>query len=385
MDPTIFGNYPTGRLVKTVLERNAFVPNRLPPEIPWPQIAQRLGTTMQAIGELNAAGRSLQNPSMVIRPLQRREALLTSKMEGTYTTANALVLAEADPDRRTDSSTIEVRNYIRAFEHMNNQRAKLPISGRMIREGHRILMEGVSSGRGANNRPGEYKSEQNFIGGGDRKIENARFIPPPPKEAVEAMAHLEAYINRAESDDIPPIIDAALVYYQFECIHPFGDGNGRIGRALIPLFLMESGTLDQPLLYVSPAVEGRKADYVDLLLDVSRKGNWAGWINFSLEMVEQSCRSVLATIDKMESMRAHFRSQLAQARASVRAIDLVDDLFALPVVSIPDVQNRFSITYPAAKNLVERLAGLDILAPIDTTSNPKRWICWQAVDLSENG
>lgn len=383
MNPREFVNSHSGRLVPTVAGQMAFVPNPLPPDLDYTNLVMPIARSMQALGELNAAGRAMANPLLVIRPLQRREALLSSSMEGTYTTANALALAEADTALAIDASTIEVRNYIRAFEAANRMRQELPISNRLIKETHRILLAGVPSERGAHKRPGAYKDHQNFIGGRNRRIEDARFIPPPPRETEDAMAELERFINREDRNDMPPIVEAALMHYQFETIHPFSDGNGRVGRILIPIFLMQAGVLESPLLYISPAVEGRKDDYVDLMLAVSRDGEWTPWIKFFLEMVVKACSATSATLAELEAVRQDFRQKIADANASSRLMTIVDELFVSPVISIPRVAEKVSVTYPAARSMVDRLLELGILDEVDDTSNPKLFMCWKIVDLSE--
>lgn len=383
MNYSEFEKSSAGKLVPTIAGQMAFVPNPLPPEIDYASLAIPIARSMQALGELNAAGRAMANPLLVIRPLQRREALLSSSMEGTYTTANALALAEADTELAIDSSTIEVRNYIRAFEAANRMRLELPISNRLIQETHRILLEGVPSSRGAHKKPGVYKDQQNFIGGRNRRIENARFIPPPPPETEEAMAALERFINRQDHGGMPSIVEAALMHYQFETIHPFSDGNGRVGRILIPIFLMQAGTLESPLLYISPAVEGRKDDYVDLMLAVSRDGEWTAWIAFFLEMVVNACNATNSTLAELETVRQEFRQKISDARGSSRLMTVVDELFASPVISIPHIANLLSVTYQAARNMVDRLMELGVLDEVDETSNPKLFVCWKIVDLSE--
>lgn len=383
MNPLEFAESPSGTLVPTIGRQMAFVPNRLPPALDFAALAMPIATTMQAIGELNGAGGRLANPALVIRPLQRKEALLSSRMEGTYTTANALAMAEADSGAYVDASTIEVRNYIRAFETADNLRRELPISNRLIKAAHRELLSGVPSERGANKRPGQYKDQQNFIGGRNRQIESARFVPPPPAETEIAMADLERYINREDRAGIPPIIDAGLLHYQFETIHPFADGNGRVGRILIPLYLLQEKVLERPLLYVSPVVEGKKDDYVDLMLAVSRAGDWTNWLLFFLETVTASCKSAFRTISELETLRQGFKDRITAAAGAARDMAAVDHLFISPVVSIPTVAKLLDVSYPSGKAAVERLVSLNILEEIDQTSNPKLFICWPVVELSE--
>jgi len=385
MNPQDFLDSPSGRLVPTISSQMAFVPNPLPPEIDYSTLALPLAEAMQALGELNGAGRGLANPALVIRPLQRKEALLSSSMEGTYTTANALAIAEAgaDAEGSVDDSTMEVRNYLRAFELADRMRQEIPISNRLIKQTHAMLSSGVRSERGAHKRPGEYKDQQNFIGGRNRQIDNARFVPPPPAETEIAMAALERYINREERGNTPAIVDAALFHYQFETIHPFADGNGRVGRILIPIYLMQENILERPLLYLSPAVEGRKDDYVDLMLAVSRSGDWTSWIRFFLEMVTNSCRSACRTLSDLEQLRQDMRNRVTGAGATARDVMTIDDLFVSPVISIPRLAEKRGVTYPAAKAAVDRLIALDILAEVESSSNPKLFICWPVVHLSE--
>lgn len=383
MDSSSFKESPSGTLIPTVGGQSAFVPNPLPPNIDHAALAVPMAETMLALGELNSTGRGIADPMLVIRPLQRREALLSSAMEGTFTTANQLALAEADEDLQLDAATLEVRNYLRAFDTADRLRHEIPVSGRMIKEIHRVLLAQTNPGRGASKRPGEYKNQQNFIAGGDRRIENARFIPPPPREAEEAMNALEHFLNRDDKGQIPPIVESALLHYQFETIHPFADGNGRVGRILVPIHLMAVGVLDRPLLYLSPAVEGRKDEYVDLMLNVSRSGAWTDWLLFYLELVRASCVAATEVLNRLEALRAKYREAISETGGSARYITLADDLFLTPVTTIPKVAERLGVTYPAAKNAVDRLIELGILAELESYSNPRRFICWDITDISE--
>ena len=315
-------------------------------------------------------------------------------MEGTYTTADALALAETDDAGITDPQTIEVRNYIRALELAQRLLTELPISSRLIKLIHQSLLSGVAPGRGTFQSPGEFKIHQNFIGGGNRQIENARFVPPPPAETLDSMADLERYIHRHNRGGIPPIIDAALIHYQFEAIHPFADGNGRVGRILVPIHLMNVGVLDRPLLYVSPAAEGRKDDYVELLLNVSKTGDWTTWIEFFLQLIVASCEKASETIAELERLRNEYRRRISTGRMSARLLMLADHLFMTPVITIPRAAELLGVTYPAAKNAIERLIELEILEelflaslhvfddPTNLPHHPKRFICRAVVTLS---
>lgn len=378
-----FKGSPSGTLIPTIAGQHAFVPNPLPPTIDYPAIIGPFSRAMQAIGELNGLAHQLENPLLVIRPLQRQEALSSSAMEGTFTTANALALAEADADQYVDEATKEVRNYVRAFDEARGLLSQIPLSNRLIKATHRVLLSGLSTRRGANKQPGEYKTQQNFIGGGSRRIEEARFVPAPPHETEIAMAALERYLNRPEDDGIPPLIDTALMHYQFETIHPFADGNGRVGRILIPIYLIQRGILQQPLLYFSPAVEGLKGDYVDRMLAVSRLGAWTDWLIFFLDAVTAACAKAAETIEKLLALRDRFRRQIAESGGSARYSILADRLFASPVMSAPEAATLLQVSYPAAQNALARLESLGIVSGLEYTSHPKRYISAAVLDITD--
>lgn len=383
MNPAEFKESPTGTLIPTIEGQQAFVPNPLPPGIEYAAIIEPLSRAMQAIGELNGLGRQLENPLLVIRPLQRHEALLSSAIEGTFTTANALALAEANADEYVDEATKEVRNYIRAFDYAQKALEDLPISNRLIKGTHQTLLSGLTTMRGANKHPGEYKSQQNFIGGRTRRIEDARFVPPPPRETENAMADLERYLNRDSSSGIPPIIDAALMHYQFETIHPFADGNGRVGRILIPIFLIQKRVLESPLLYLSPSVEGSKEEYADLMLGVSKHGHWNAWLAYFLNAVISACDKAADTISRLVALKNEFRQKIAVSRGSARYAVISDRLFASPVISAPEAAEFLSVSYPAAQNALTRLVELGILYELQYTSHPKRYICTPVLDITD--
>jgi Fic family protein len=304
-------------------------------------------------------------------------------MEGTFTTSNALALAEVDADEYVDEATKEVRNYVRAFDYAKRALQEIPISNRLIKGTHEALLAGLTTGRGANKRPGEYKSQQNFIGGPTRRIEDARFVPPPPQETETAMSDLERYLNREDAAGIPPLVDAALMHYQFETIHPFADGNGRVGRILIPIFLMQTGVLREPLLYFSPAVEGRKTEYANLMLDVSRRGEWTLWIVFFLDAVTAACEKAAGTIAQLAALRSEFRERIANARGSARYAIISDRLFSTPVISAPEAATLLKVSYPAAQNALLRLVRLGILSELQYTSHPRRYICTPVLDITD--
>jgi Fic family protein len=376
-----FANSPAGSLVPTERGQWAFVPNDLPPaDLDLGVLAVSLGEAARLLGELNGVGRTLPDPYLLIRPLQVREALTSSSMEGTYTTIDDLLLLEAGgAGRARPTDTLEVYNYRSALSQAIDSLADTPLSLRTLRNAHRTLLQGVSRHRGATVRAGEFKEHQNFIGA--YEIENARFIPPPKAQTLVALDRLEKYFHRDERNGIPDLIDAALIHYQFEAIHPFSDGNGRVGRMLIPLHLFARGVIRQPILYLSPVFEQRKDEYIDLLYGISRTGAWSKWIAFFLDVVAASCRDAIRTADELLALQRDYRSRLSQAGRSANLITITDFLFRSQAVTIPRVAEHLGVQYRSAQLNIEALVGVGILEEVPNTSNPKFFIAREIRDI----
>lgn len=368
MDKAVFSTSPCGRLVPTINDTLAFVPDNLPPELDPGLYADELADASHALGELNGIGRTLENPYLLIRPLQTREALASSSMEGTYSTVAQLLALEAGLDDK-QGDTREVRNYVVALRHSIDSLLDLPLCLRTIRDAHAILMDGVGRHRGGAVRPGEFKDHQNWIGA--FAIEQARFVPPPPVPARDAMHALEAYVQRDDRTAPHPLIDAALVHYQFETIHPFQDGNGRVGRILIPLLLAERGLLPKPLLYVSPFFERRKDEYIDRMYAVSAAGDWTGWIRFFLTAVLQSARHTIETVDRLLALRNDYRARLQRAGRSALLLSAVDFIFDQPVFTTTQLATRLGVSYPAAQKNIATLLSTQVVEEVPETSHPR--------------
>lgn len=356
MDSKGFSHACTGQLVPTIGGRKAFVPDPLPPqELDLNPVLPILSRAMQAVGELKGIGRTIPNPMLLVRPLQRREAVSSSGMEGTYTTLSDLLLFEAGastPDRQADNR--EVLNYVRALEGAITDLETLPISARLIRRAHARLLHGVSTARGAQVEAGEFKRDQNWIGGSG-SIETARFIPAPPQQTPDAIDNLMKFINRPERKGASPLIDVALAHYQFEAIHPFGDGNGRVGRMLIALMLAENEVLPQPLLYMSPWLEQHKAHYIDLMFEVSQTGNWIPWIHFFLRAVAESAEETIRVVQRIQDLQREYRERFQTARRSALMLRIIDLAFERPVMSVTDIAQALGVTYAGAANNVREL------------------------------
>lgn len=368
MDRVGFSAQSTGRLVPTIGDRRAFVPNPLPPaNLSLEPILGPLSRATQAIGELKGIGRTLPNPLLLIRPLQRREAVSSSSIEGTHTTLSELFLAEAGArEQAARDDTAEVLNYVRAFEGAIEGLTRLPISTRLIRDAHRILLAGVAKHRGASVQAGELKHDQNWIGGSGG-IETARFIPAPPSETPDALDALMGFINREDRAEASPLIDAALAHYQFEAIHPFADGNGRVGRMLIALMLLDNDTLPQPLLSMSPTIERQKDRYIDLMFAVSKEGRWSEWIGFFLDAVADSAAETIVVVERLQDLQRHYRERFQTARRSALMLRIIDLAFERPVRSVTELATALDVTYAGAANNVKELVARGVAEEVPGT------------------
>lgn len=371
MQRSDFEASPSGRLVPTERGQWAFVPHALPPSgVDFGALSSELAAAATAIGELNGISRTLRNPYLLIRPLQAREALTSSSMEGTYTTLDDLLLVEAGAGEQNRApDTREVANYRAALSAAIASLDKLPLSLRTLKDAHGRLLRGISRQRGSTVRPGELKQHQNFIG--SYTIETARFIPPPRDETEVCLSDLERFIHRQERAGLHPLLDAALIHYQFETIHPFADGNGRVGRMLVPLHLHAMGVIREPMLYISPVLEPRKDEYIDRMFEVSRVGNWIGWVRFFLDVLKLSAENAVATSDRLIELEISYRQRLQAAGRSANTLNVLDLLFENPILSIPQVAEHLSVTYRAARMNVDTLISTGILEEVPNTSNPK--------------
>jgi len=366
MKTSDFSKDSWGRVIRTAGGYDAFVPSRLPPklELNWELVAS-LSRADRRLAELAGAAGTLPNSHLLIAPFIRREAVLSSQIEGTQASLSDLFLYEAAPSGTRDSrregvsDVREVANYVHALDYGLKRLETLPISLRLMRELHERLMEGV---RGDRLTPGEFRRSQNWIGRPGCTLDEAVFVPPPVEEMTKALSDLEAFLHSPST--LPPLIRIAMVHYQFEAIHPFVDGNGRIGRLLVSLLLCHEGLLKHPLLYLSAFFERRREDYYRLLLDVSRKGSWAAWIEFSLSAVEEQSRDVVWRMENLLALRKQYRSRFESARSSALLLALVDDLFETPVLMIPRVAKRLKITHRAAMLNVRKLVDAGIVEEV---------------------
>jgi cell filamentation protein, protein adenylyltransferase len=379
MDEKQFTANRTGRLVDALEGCKAFVPNPLPPKaLKLEPLLASIASANRALGELSGIGRTLPNPYLLIRPFMRREAVASSKIEGTVTTLSELFLFEVDAEEtRSSPDAREVLNYVRALEYALARLENLPISLRLLREVHEILLSNVDLHRGAAIVPGEFKRDQNWIGA--RLIKNARYVPPPPKESEDCMGKLEEYIHNMD-EGLPLIVNLALIHYQFEAIHPFPDGNGRVGRLLIPLLMCERQEISQPLLYLSPFFEKNYDEYIDSMLRVSTHGEWEPWIELFVRAVEETSQTAVTITQRLLDIQRDYRERVQQARSSALLGQIVDLLFEQPAITIPLAAERLNIAYNGAKNNINRLVEHGILIPTSTSRRPRVFFASEIVN-----
>jgi Fic family protein len=313
----------------------------------------------------------LPNPHLLIRPFIQREAVSSSRIEGTITQLDQLFLFEAEPDQIAHPADVEeVRNYVLASEHgLELIRQGNPLLLRVIREVHQVLMQGV---RGGNKRPGEFRPCDVRIGRDGESWEDSRFVPPGHTKLIPILQDFERFLNTPA--DRPVMVDMALMHYQFEAIHPFMDGNGRIGRLLFTLLLCDRGLLPQPLLYLSAYLEQHNDEYRDHLLAISQRGAWAEWIRFLARGVTEQARDAATRAGRLLDLWREYQRKvglLTRAGAAVRLVDLV---FTHPFITIPNAARFLDQTYPAAQNNVEKLVEAGILKERSGTSNPKIFV-----------
>lgn len=374
-----FSASKSGRLIWTPQDYLAFVPNPLPPAITFDMsLALALSKADSALSELSGLGGQLPNPHLLISPYIRREAVLSSRIEGTKASLSDLLIDEIDdgnPRRPENDDIQEVRNYIHAMEHGIALLSSLPLSLRLIREIHAKLMSGV---RGDKATPGEFRRSQNWIGPAGSTPMTAAFVPPPVYEMTESLGEWEKFLH--VRDVMPDLIQCAMMHVQFETIHPFLDGNGRVGRLLVTFFLLERKRLSEPLLYLSAFIDAHKNDYYDLLQRVRTHGDWEPWIRFFLQGVTEIATEAGEQAKELHRLREQYRAQL---RDKANALGLLDDLFINPYMTIGRAGKVLGKTHPTAKAAIAVLEEQKILREITGRQWGRYYVCQPVLDALE--
>lgn len=365
---------PVGRLVvissfdprfEEEYEHWAFVPHPLPTEVALaPRTVAMVADATLALGRLDQAGRQIPNPGLLRRPTLRREAQSTSALEGTYAPLTDVLAADPNDDPRRAPELAEVLNYVRAAEHGYQAVADRPLTLQLLFELHELLISGtLSDGPDA----GRIRTHQVVIGAARGRVRDARFVPPPPGQDLESGVRTWIDWVNTRHMAMPPVVAAALGHYQFECLHPFNDGNGRIGRLIIVLQLMMSGTLRDPLLTVSPWFEARRTDYQDELTRVSETGDWDRWVTFFSTGLRDQADDTTRKIDQLVTLHQRARELCRANNVRGTALAVAEGLIARPIVTPTWIQREYGVSYPSANNAVARLQQIGLLR--ETTGN----------------
>jgi Fic family protein len=363
-------------VVRTPEGYHAFVPAPLPPDIDYGKdLVLALSRADAGLSELSVAGEQLPNPHLLIAPYLRQEAVLSSRIEGTHTTLSELLMDDvaAAPAERDPEDLREVRNYVEAMEHGLARLNDLPLSLRFVRELHERLMRGV---RGGHMTPGEFRRSQNWIGPPGSTIATATYVPPPVTEMHQALADWETFLHDRSS--LPDLVQCALMHEQFEAIHPFLDGNGRVGRLLITLFLTERGRLTQPLLYLSAYIEAHRGDYYDALLRVRTDGDWRAWLMFFLTGVRETSVRAAGQAREIVRIREDFRQRV---QGTPKALALVDELLRTPYLTVADAQRQLEVTNPTARAAVNTLVAAGLLEEVGERSWRRLYVARPVLDV----
>ena len=389
MDVEQFRKSTTGRVVKVgegATAYWAFVPHPLPPTVELTlELVHKLSEADRALGELAGLAQMLPNSSLLVRPFAHREAVSSSRIEGTEAAVADLYAYEAGylPIRAgkpslPEADVQEVLNYVHALDYGLQRVETLPISLRLIREVHARLMEGV---RGGYATPGEFRRTQNWIGPPGCTLDGATYVPPPVPDMREALDAFEKYLH--QDDLCPPLMRLAFIHCQFESIHPFLDGNGRVGRLLIAFLMVQWKLLPQPLLYLSSFFERRREEYYTLLGRVRSRGVWDQWVGFFLEAVVDQSRDTTARARRLQEVQATWRERLLTISASARLMQLAESLFESPVLSITDAEKLLGVSNRSARLNVEKLLNVGILRQVGEGDYRRIYVAGEVLDILE--
>ena len=364
---------PHGHPVNCPSGYRAFVPAPLPPPLAWDQeLTVNLSSADRAVGRLAGEGRRLPNPHILMRPFVRKEAVLSSRIEGTRATLGELLAAEAGAAvERSPADLREVGNYVTALEYALERLDTLPLSLRLVREMHEHLTRGV---RGDVATPGEFRRSQNWIGPPGCTLDNATYVPPPPSELMTCLGDWERFLH---DDTLPPLVHAALAHSQFEAIHPFPDGNGRVGRLLITLLLVKRGVLSSPLLYLSACFEATREEYYARLLGVTERGEWEEWLTYFLRGAALQSEDAVDRIQRIDNLFSQWKQGLAhsQSRLPERALDLFAEN---PFWTVGGLAGRLEVAFTTAQRAIGRLEAAGVVAQVGE-GRRNRVYCAQAV------
>ncbi|MDO9529876.1 MAG: Fic family protein [Syntrophales bacterium] len=374
----------SGGYIQQITGYKAFIPAPLPPD-PAIELDETLQNLLSkadmSLARLDGMGYILPDVNFFIAMYVRKEALLSSQIEGTRASLQDLFGYESGGKPSNINDVSDVVNYVKALNYGIQRLDDLPMSLRLIKEIHEILIEGV---RGSERKPGEFRQTQNWIGPPGCTLNSATFIPPPPHESVKAMGDLEHYIHGDAR--LPVLIDSAMIHYQFETIHPFLDGNGRLGRLLITFYLYWKSVLHRPLLYLSYFFKRNRQEYYDRLQMVRETGNYEQWVAFFLKGVVETADSAMETAKKILELQSNHRSLLWKKKiSSPIAVGMLESLFHKPYISVNDVAKEFNISFQSASTLVSQFEKTGILEEITGRKRDKRYMYAEYVNILSEG
>lgn len=370
-----------GKVILTLQGYDAYVPDKLPPLIePSWELSQKISLADRALSELAGATRTLPNPNLFINSFLRREAVLSSKIEGTQASLSDLFFFESAGEQKNQSDVQEVVNYVKALNYGIERLNDLPLSMRLLCEIHEKLMADVR-GDASRLTPGEIRRSQNWIGKPGSTLMDATYVPPPIDEMKECLGDLEKYFH-ADSD-LPALVRLALIHYQFEAIHPFLDGNGRVGRLLITLLLIKEQLLSQPILYLSAFFERNRDEYYRLLLSVSQKGTWREWVEYFLQGVTEESKDAILRANSVIGLWTDYRRRLQDERLSVSTLTLLDEIIKNPVMTYKKAENVLGFTNRAARQNVDKLVEIGLLKEITERERYKIFVAPEIIAVLE--
>ena len=373
-----------GKYVHQLTGYDAFIPTDLPPDPPVNMDAEMirlLSLADRKLGRLDGVTQILPNPDLFVGMYVQKEAVLSSQIEGTQ--ASFVDVLQVDADTAAKRQDVEeVVNYVKAMKYGMNRLETLPLSLRLLREIHGILLSGV---RGSQRNPGDFRTSQNRIGSLGCSLATASFVPPPVAEMTSALGHLENYMY--SESDIPHLIRIALIHAQFETIHPFLDGNGRMGRLLIAFWLYQQQILKYPLLYISYYFKKNRTEYYDRLMNIRTKGDWEGWVKFFLEGVAQVADEATQSASEIMKLKEMIMEKIQkETSGKANSVLLLDLLFRMPIITINLVKDELKVSYPTAKALTEHFREAKIIRCIDDSIlRNKRCIFTEYVAILERG
>jgi len=359
MNPKDFRNPEVGKALMTQAGYWAFIPTHLPPNLNWPlPVVSALSEAERDLSKLTTLAGAVPFPRLLIQPFVRREAVLSSRIEGIHASLKELYTYESAQMSFIEPSddVREVYNYVNALDYGMDRVKTLPVSLRLIRELHGKLMENV---RGGHLTPGEFRRTQNWIGPAGSTLATATYVPPPIDEMNIGLDQLEKFIHAGS--DIPALVRAAMIHYQFEAIHPFLDGNGRVGRLLMILLFCEWEILPQPLLNLSVYFERYRQEYYDRLLAVSQRGEWDEWIRFFLRGVSFQAKDSVVRLDQLQGLRTKYQVIMESEHNAKRMEQVLDFLFMRPILSVRQLEDGLAINFVTAKRYIEKLVLAGIL------------------------